>query len=148
MGKILLTIVLLLGGCVSEKPAPTMKLEFREVGDSLRVNYKIMVTKDGKSSYPVSNEVLMSGEYVSEASILKNESGTYGVSITLNSEGTKKFQELTKKLVGKKLAAIIEGDLIIAPKIMEEISGGRFIISGSFTKEEAEKIARGLAPQN
>lgn len=147
MGKVLLTIVLLLGGCVSQKPVPKVNLELREVGESLRVNYKIMVTKDEKSSFPVSNKVLMTGESIEKASFAKNDSGTYDVTVFLNKSGAEKFHALTKSLIGKKLAVILDGELLTAPEIMEAISGGTFQISGAFTKDEADKIARGLTPQ-
>ena len=147
MGKVLLAIVLLLGGCVSKKPVPKVNLELREVGDSLRVNYKIMVTKDGKSSYPVSNKVLMTGENIDKAYSQKNDSGAYDVVIHFDSEGAKEFARITEFLVGKKVAIIVGDELMSAPRINEAITGGVAQITGDFSKEEAEKLARGLAPQ-
>ena len=147
MGKFLLAIVLLLGGCVSEKPVPKVSFELRAVGDSLRVNYKIMVTKDGKSSYPVSNEVLMTGKHIERASVNKTVDGSYEVFVVLDTVGAKQFSDITSVNIGKQLALILDGELISAPKIMTQISGGTFAIAGGFTKVEAEKIARGLAPQ-
>ncbi len=148
MGKVLLIIILLLGGCVSQKPVKRVNLELREVGDSLRVNYKIMVTKDGKASYPISNKILMTGEHIERASVEKGIDGSYEIFVVLDTIGAKKFSGITLLNVGKKLAIILNGELINAPQIMTQITGGTFVIAGNYTKEEAEKLARGLAPQD
>jgi SecD/SecF fusion protein len=68
------------------------------------------------------------------------------VSIQFNDEGAKLFEKITEKNVGKPLAIFVGGEMITnpPPNVSEKISGGKATISGSFTLEEAIKMARDL----
>lgn len=66
------------------------------------------------------------------------------VSLQFNDEGAEIFAELTEKNVGKPLAIYIDGIPISAPIVQEKISQGRAQISGSFTVEGAQSLARNL----
>lgn len=66
------------------------------------------------------------------------------VLIQFNDEGTKIFAKLTKENVGKKIAIYIDNQLISAPVVREEITGGKAEISGDFSVEEARKLAQNL----
>ncbi|HXF57248.1 MAG TPA: protein translocase subunit SecD [Actinomycetota bacterium] len=67
------------------------------------------------------------------------ESG-WQVEFTLNPEGARKFAEATRRLVGRQLAIVLDGVVQSAPTVQDEITGGRGVITGSFTKEEAENL--------
>ena len=68
MGKVLIAVFLILCGCATNtQNVKPVKVEFREVGDSLRINYKVMVTEDGKSSHAVSGKNLLDNSHVSKA---------------------------------------------------------------------------------
>ena len=73
--------------------------------------------------------------------------GAY-VEIKLTEQGRQRFAEITRNNIGKRLAIIVDGKLIEAPKILEELSDGRFWIAGNFTYTEAahlaDLISRGL----
>lgn len=66
------------------------------------------------------------------------------VSITFNDEGAKLFEEITGKNTGKRLAIFVGGDFISAPRVQERIAGGNAQITGDFTNEEAQGLARDL----
>lgn len=66
------------------------------------------------------------------------------VSIVFNSEGAELFQEITTEHTGESLAIFLDGELISAPNINEPIAGGKAIISGGFTPEEARDLAENL----
>lgn len=66
------------------------------------------------------------------------------VSIQFNGEGGTLFEAITKRNVGKPLAIFVGGQLISAPNVNEAIAGGTAQISGSFTLEEADNLARDL----
>lgn len=64
------------------------------------------------------------------------------VSMTFNSQGTKKFADVTTRLVGKNLAIVLDGKIMTAPVVREPITDGQAVISGGdMTIEEARKIA-------
>ncbi|MFH1284411.1 MAG: protein translocase subunit SecF [Candidatus Peregrinibacteria bacterium] len=66
------------------------------------------------------------------------------VLIQFNDEGAKLFEELTTRNINKKIAIFVGGDLISAPVVNEKISGGVAQITGQFTNEEAQNLARDL----
>jgi SecD/SecF fusion protein len=66
---------------------------------------------------------------------------TYLIEVNLTDEGTKKFARITKDNIGKDLAIVIDGKIIMAPKIQTPILDGKCQIQGSFTKAEAEEVA-------
>ena len=66
------------------------------------------------------------------------------VSITFNEEGAALFEKITKDNVGEQLAIFLDGTLMSSPRINESISGGKAVISGNFTPEEARELVRNL----
>ena len=66
------------------------------------------------------------------------------VNLQFDDEGSKIFEELTKKNVGQRLAIYLDGAPISAPVVQEAISGGKAQITGNFTLEEAKELVRRL----
>jgi preprotein translocase subunit SecD len=63
------------------------------------------------------------------------------VSISFNSEGARIFEQVTRDNVGKKLAILLDGKVYSAPVIRDAIAGGKAMIEGRFTDEEARDLA-------
>ncbi len=66
------------------------------------------------------------------------------VQITFNTEGGLLFQELTKKNIGKRIAIFVGGELVSAPTVQAEITGGVAVITGSNNIDEAQKLTQDL----
>ena len=66
------------------------------------------------------------------------------VQILFDSEGGKMFQELTKNNVGKRIAIFVGGELVSAPTVNGEITGGSAVITGSANIQEAQTLAQDL----
>ena len=66
------------------------------------------------------------------------------VTIIFDDEGGKMFEELTRKNLNRPFAIFVGGNLISAPNVNQVISGGRAQISGQFTVDEANELARDL----
>ena len=66
------------------------------------------------------------------------------VQIAFDDEGGRLFGELTKKNVGKRIAIFVGGELVSAPVVQTEITGGIAVITGSKNFEEARKLAQDL----
>jgi len=66
------------------------------------------------------------------------------VSLEFTKEGAEIFHDLTKRNIKKPIAIYIDDNLISAPVVQEEISGGKAQITGEFTVEEARELARNL----
>jgi preprotein translocase subunit SecD len=87
----------------------------------------------------------LTGKYLKKAEVTFDQtSGKPMISLQFNDEGAKLFEDLTSKNVGKQLAIYIDNALISAPVVQEKIAGGNAQISGTFTVDEAKKLALNL----
>ena len=66
------------------------------------------------------------------------------ISIEFNDEGARLFEEVTGRNVGKPVAIFVGGNLISSPRVNEKISGGSAQITGNFSQDEANNLARDL----
>lgn len=66
------------------------------------------------------------------------------VQISFDEEGGRLFQELTKANIGKPIAIFVGGELVSAPTVQNEITGGTAIITGNASFEEARLLAQDL----
>ncbi|MEK7133193.1 MAG: protein translocase subunit SecD [Patescibacteria group bacterium] len=107
-------------------------LEKQKTGDSL--------TED-----PYFIPSILTGRYLKRASLDFNQT-TFEpmVDLEFNDEGEKIFSNLTRENIGKRLAIYIDGILLSAPAVREEIIGGKAQISGQFTPEQAKSLVRNL----
>ena len=63
------------------------------------------------------------------------------VSFRFDSIGAQRFGDTTRNNVGRLFAIVLDDEIISAPVIREPILGGRGVISGSFTTQEAQDLA-------
>lgn len=85
----------------------------------------------------------LSGKDLSKALLSTSQNGQWVVDLQFNDKGTRKFADLTSKMVGKPMAIFFNGELTSAPVIREPIIGGNAQISGGdngFEYEEAKKM--------
>lgn len=66
------------------------------------------------------------------------------VALTFNEEGAKLFGDITKANIGKTIAIFLDGKIISAPVVNDEIRTGKAIITGRFTPQEARDLANSL----
>ncbi|MGL5514663.1 MAG: protein translocase subunit SecD, partial [Sporomusa sp.] len=88
-----------------------------------------------------SGNVVMTGKDLKDAKAHREQNGQNMVAIEFSDEGAKKFADLTAKNVGKRIAILLDGQVLTNPVVQEAIPGGKAVISGSQTLEEAQKLA-------
>lgn len=89
----------------------------------------------------------LTGQYLKKASVkLAQGTGQIGsvIELEFDATGAKLFAELTKAYVGQPIGIYLDGMLISAPVVREEIKNGQAEISGQFTVEEARTLSRNL----
>ncbi|HQL88646.1 MAG: bifunctional preprotein translocase subunit SecD/SecF [Lentisphaerae bacterium ADurb.Bin082] len=88
------------------------------------------------------------GEDVDKAFPNVNEFGNWTISLKFKHRGALAFAEVTGKNVNRRLAIMLDDTIYSAPNIREAITGGQAEISGSFTYEEARRLAGVIASGN
>lgn len=87
----------------------------------------------------------LTGRYVDKAQLIFDSStGEPKVLLSFNAEGKKMFAQLTKDNIGKTIAIYLDGGVITAPVVRDEIKDGSAEISGGFTPDEAKTLVRDL----
>ena len=92
----------------------------------------------------VRKTVLLDQTAVKSAKIVRDNMGKPQINIRFTDAGRKRFAEVTRESIHKRLAIVIEGRPYSAPVIQSEITGGEAVISGSFSDQEAEALAKKL----
>jgi preprotein translocase subunit SecD len=145
MKKILiLTVAAILTGCTTMRNTGTaVTLEFRPGSQSAGSGLTEMTVPGSETPVYISDEVALSNADVKSARVKTGLNG-HQIEIVFTETGTERFAQTTEQLIGKLLGILVDGHLISAPRVMEKISGGRAVIVGNFSKEEAERIASGI----
>lgn len=120
----------------------------KEIGETPFLDFREVV-EEGTSSVKFIPTAL-TGRYVKGAQITRDQT-TYAIEIdfSLNDEGGKIFQDITKRNVGKPICIFLDNQPIVpesvtdsCPRVQSEISGGRARITGSFSLERAKEIVK------
>jgi RNA polymerase sigma factor (sigma-70 family) len=93
----------------------------------------------------VQKKPLLDRSALKSAAVQKNRvTGTLEVEITFTEQGAKRFAEVTRDNVGRRLAFVVDGKICCSPKVEEEIPGGKIPISGPFSEQGAAQLAARL----
>ncbi|ALO49753.1 protein translocase subunit SecDF [Hoylesella enoeca] len=87
----------------------------------------------------------LEGDVVTDAKDQFNPTtGQPEVSMSMNSEGARRWAALTKANVGKAIAVVLDNVVYTSPRILGEIDGGQSSITGHFTIEDTKDLANTL----
>ena len=135
------------------------KLEFAMVGDGdiarIEAGEEVMdpsltvktfrpseESKEGEKIL-VKRRPALTGDHVSKAFAFFDQQG-YGVSLELDAEGARMFDEVARENRGRQMAIILDGEVISAPVLQSDHYGGRAQITGNFDDKEARDLASAL----
>ena len=108
--------------------------------DEANAYYQLVALKaqrDGRAS--------LEGDVITDARADFSQISAYAnVSMSMNAEGAKTWQRLTKDNIGKSVAIVLDGYVYSFPTVQTEIAGGNSQITGNFTVEEAKDLANTL----
>jgi preprotein translocase subunit SecD len=131
----------------------TAKLTFQMVDTSVSLaeaqagrlppGSEILPSTDGYSPfYVVRRRVDVSGDMLTTANQTNDQqTGEVQVFFRFNSQGARRFSDITAKNIGKPFAIILDGKVISAPNIRSAITGGSGVITGNYTVESANELA-------
>lgn len=104
------------------------------------------IQKESNEPVLLEEKVALSGETIADAFTDFDSSG-FGqpqISLKFNAQGSRQFATLTKENINRRLAIVLDGEVLSAPNINEAILGGNAQITGQFTFEEASLLALSL----
>ena len=93
------------------------------------------------TSYVVSKRVMVTGDHLTSASAGFDQNNRPAVNFAFDPLGAKRFGDATRDNVGRLFAIILDEKVVSAPRIKSAITGGRGIITGSFTTQSANDLA-------
>ncbi len=142
----MLAIAVLTTACGSQGPAKPVTLEFRLAQSEEAPGFEeLRVLASGQAIY-LAEEVAMDGSHILTAEAKKGVSG-FDVLLSFDERGTELFGRLTSNNVGMKMAILVDGQLVAAPRIAAPITQGLAMINGDFSESDARRIAEGLLLQ-
>ena len=86
----------------------------------------------------------LEGDVVTDARDEYDQFNKPCVSMSMNTEGARRWAALTKKNIGREIAIVLDGYVYSAPRVNSEITGGNSQITGNFTPEVTKDLANVL----
>ena len=86
----------------------------------------------------------LEGDVITNAKDDFDQMGHPSVSMQMNSDGARRWSQITKMNIGKAVAIVLDDAVYSAPRILSQIDGGNSQITGSFTIEDTKDLANTL----
>lgn len=123
------------------EPQPCVKIELQRAERTPGKGLKEVPVRSTNEKVYLHNEVVITNKHFFEARVVPSpDSSSFEVEVTFTKQGAKKMTRITRGMIGKPLAILIDREVISAPIINSQISD-RARIVGVIGKEEAQKIA-------
>ena len=108
--------------------------------DEAETVYQLVALKAQRDGRPS-----LEGDVITDAKADFGQLSAYAnVSMSMNAEGAKAWQRITKDNIGKSIAIVLDNYVYSFPTVQNEIAGGNSQITGNFTVEEAKDLANTL----
>ena len=108
--------------------------------DAAEAYYQLVALKSQANGRPS-----LEGDVITDARADFGQTSAYAnVSMTMNAEGARDWQRITRDNIGKSIAIVLDGYVYSFPTVQNEIAGGSSQITGNFTVEEAKDLANTL----
>ena len=84
---------------------------------------------------------VLSGTDLKDARAQIDQTNRIVVALEFSDEGAKKFAALTARNIGKPISIVLDNQVLTSPIVEEVITGGKAVITGNRTMEEAQNLA-------
>ena len=89
-------------------------------------------------------ETVITNSDIAEASVVPgSKDGEFSVAVKYKAGGAERMRRATQNHIGKPMAMLIDGNVVMAPVVRSAI-GTQMMITGSYAKADAERIAAGM----
>ena len=86
----------------------------------------------------------LEGDVITSSKDEFDQMGHPCVSMQMNTDGARRWSDLTKLNIGKAVAIVLDDAVYSAPRVNQQIDGGNSQISGNFTIEDTKDLANTL----
>ena len=86
----------------------------------------------------------LEGDVITSSKDDFDQMGHPSVSMQMNSDGARRWSQITKQNIGKGVAIVLDDAVYSAPRILTQIDGGNSQITGNFTIEDTKDLANTL----
>jgi hypothetical protein len=100
------------------------------------------VTNSGRTIY-LHPELVVTNDDIAQSWVTQDGADSFGVSVQFLEAGAQRMRQATAAHVGRPVAILIDGEVVAAPVVRSAI-GNAAMISGDFSRAEAERIAEGI----
>lgn len=137
---ILLVFAMVVCGCATNAPAPKALLELRLADTRPGPGLSEMAFPGSSQPVFLSNVPVIRNADIAYAEVT-TESNAPAVAITFTKSSAIKFCDITSANIDKPMGVLVDGKLVNVATIRERFCGGKAIITGNFSVEEAKRIA-------
>jgi preprotein translocase subunit SecD len=116
------------------------------VGDEILYQVRKNTTTGSQTKTPflIKKHVELDGSQLTNARVEFDQFQQPRVGIEFSRKGARIFERITGANINKRLAIVLDKNVYSAPNIQDRISGGKAVITGHFTTEEASDLAIAL----
>ncbi|MBR2150731.1 MAG: protein translocase subunit SecDF [Prevotella sp.] len=86
----------------------------------------------------------LEGDVITSSKDDFDQMGHPSVSMQMNSDGARRWSQITKQNIGRGVAIVLDDAVYSAPRILSQIDGGNSQITGNFTIEDTKDLANTL----
>ena len=86
----------------------------------------------------------LEGDVITNSKDDFDQMGHPSVSMQMNSDGARRWSQITKQNIGRGVAIVLDDAVYSAPRILTQIDGGNSQITGNFTIEDTKDLANTL----
>ncbi len=147
-GILFMLIAGLAGPAVSQAAPAFEPIEIRLVAQQGRGGAAVAVAGHGRTLEVESEMLLGPPDFVGVGEVEWVE-GKPGFNVALTPAGAKKYERISTENVGRTLAIIVDGKIVMAPKILDPVRAQGFLLtlnSEAEARELAAKVRRVVAP--
>lgn len=124
---------------VSREGSTRIRIEVPDIADPTQLFG--LIGEPADLQFKISGETLVWGANVTDAYAITYQGG-YAIQLKLDAKGTEDFSNATSNNIGKAMDIVINDETVSSPNIEVAISNGTPVITGSYTYEQADDMAK------
>jgi hypothetical protein len=123
--------------------AAQVRFEVRLAEDTAAPGLYVATVANGGPLVYLHPEMVVGNDDIAQVWVVDDGSPRFSVGVQFFPGGAERMRQATAGHVGRRVAILIDGTVVMAPVVRSPI-GDAAVISGQFSREEATRIARGM----